>query len=378
MILHQKQISREIIKISQMSLQEAYDEKTDSLELLDRLDKKLNSINGILVNKDISHISEQLKKLEEINEKQKSLNGNINGVFTGIKDLDNITYGWQKTDLIILAARPGMGKTGLALTYALAAAKKGIGVGFFSLEMGAVQLLHRILAQLSGIDLYKIRHNSLSYSEENELAITKEAISKMPLYVDDTASLTMRELKTKCIRLKREHNIQLIIVDYLQLITPSKNAGTRDQEIGEISRGLKIIAKELDVAVIALSQLSRSVEQRTNKQPLLSDLRESGNIEQDADIVTFVWRPEYYGIERDSEGNDLKGLAEIIIAKHRNGGLGDVRCIFHSNTTAFKDLNFNKDGLDGIVPLNNKVFEIARKDVNGYMPEKEEDIDLPF
>ena len=271
------------------------------------------------------------------------------GVPTGFKKLDDILLGWQKSDLIIVAGRPSMGKTAATLNFARnAAVLGGIGVGIFSLEMSHSQIVLRLLSAESEVSSEKIRKGTTDKNELLKIHAGVERLASANIIIDDTPALTLLELKAKARRMKLQDNVQMIVIDYLQLMSGSgkKYDGNREQEISNISRGLKALAKELDMPIIALSQLSRQVESRAEKRPILSDLRESGAIEQDADIVMFLYRPEYYGLDRDVDGNDLRGKAEFIIQKHRNGSLGDVKVGFRGEYTKFYDLD---KGLDSYV-----------------------------
>jgi len=287
-----------------------------------------------------------LKQIEELKGKKDGLTG----VPTGFTDLDRLTSGWQPSDLIIVAARPGMGKTGFVLSMTRNAAidfKKP--VALFSLEMASLQLVLRLVSMEAEISGSKLRNGQLEEEEWKRLHKSVERISEAPIYIDDTAGINIFELRAKARRMKLQHDIQLIIIDYLQLMSggPDSGKGNREQEISSISRSLKALAKELNVPVIALSQLSRAVETRGGtKRPQLSDLRESGAIEQDADIVSFIYRPDYYQIMEDENGQSLKGVAEIIIAKHRNGALETVKLRFTDKFARFSDLDeFNFDAL---------------------------------
>lgn len=276
----------------------------------------------------------------------------VTGVQSGFTDLDRITSGWQRSDLVIVAARPGMGKTAFVLSLARnAAITFGRPVAVFSLEMSSVQLVQRMISSETGISSDKLRKGALDKAEWEKLVSMTGKLSESPIFIDDTPALSVFDLRSKCRRLKAMHNIDLIIVDYLQLMRAEVDtkSGNREQEISTISRSLKAIAKELNVPIIALSQLSRMVENRGgSKRPQLSDLRESGAIEQDADMVTFIYRPEYYGIEFDEDNNPTKGTAEIIIAKHRNGALDTVKLKFINHLAKFTDLESNDfDSLPG-------------------------------
>jgi replicative DNA helicase len=273
------------------------------------------------------------------------------GVTTGFRELDKMTNGWQKSDLIIVAARPGMGKTAFTLSLAKNAAEHNFPVAIFSLEMASVQLVQRVISMDCEIESSKLRNGQMEEYEWKRLTESVDRLANVPIYIDDSPGLNIFELRAKCRRLKQNHDIQMIIIDYLQLMAGAPNGknGNREQEISSISRALKALAKELNVPVMALSQLSRAVETRGgSKRPMLSDLRESGAIEQDADIVTFIYRPGYYEIEDDEEFDVPKDLAEIIIAKHRNGGLGTVNLRFLGQYTKFVDPEaVGFDNLDG-------------------------------
>lgn len=305
---------------------------------------KAEEINTMLGNfNPIEHTStktfkDQLKSnLDRLNAAAKQV-GPI-GVESSLSCINRVTNGWQKTDLVILAARPGMGKSALALQEIKHAAKLGYSVAMFSLEMGDYQLINRALADEANMNLYLL--NNPKEINEVEWQNLNTAISKMydlKFLLDDTPAIDITYMRRALIKHKRKHGLDLVVVDYLQLMRGSGKAGNREQEISEISRGLKSIAKELNVPVIALSQLSRNCELRADKRPLLSDLRESGAIEQDADMVIFEYRDEYYNVTEDSEGNSTIGIAEIIFAKHRNGGTGNEKCRFISGKTKFADL----------------------------------------
>jgi replicative DNA helicase len=282
----------------------------------------------------------------------RSQEGHLRGVGSGFTEIDRITSGWQKSDLIILASRPGMGKTALALTMARNIAvdfKKPIAL--FSLEMSAVQLVTRLISSETEISAEKLRRGNLEDYEWEQLNSRISTLIDAPLFIDDTPALTMFELRAKCRRLKTQHDIQIIILDYLQLMQGApEHKGNREQEISNISRSLKALSKELDIPIIALSQLSREVEKRLVKKPILSDLRESGSIEQDADMVLFIYRPEYYKMEDDTYGGPVEGIAEISIAKNRNGATKDVKLKFVARFAKFVDLEIDYSSLNTISP----------------------------
>ncbi len=347
-ILAQKHIQRELITVSNSIIEEAYEDTTDVFDLLDESEQKLFSITQNNLGRKTQSMSAVLakvmKNLETLSEKDDSMTG----ITSGYTEIDKVTSGWQRSDLIILAARPGMGKTALTLNMARNAAVAGMPVAIFSLEMSNEQLVSRIISSEIELEGKKIRNGDLSESEWKILHNKINDLEKMQIYIDDTPGINSFELRAKCRRLKKQYDIQLIIIDYLQLMTGGgSKTGNREQEISSISRALKSLAKELNVPVIALSQLNRSVEVRGgDKRPVLSDLRESGAIEQDADIVTFIYRPEYYGLEfwNDENEEPCAGQAEFIIAKHRNGELKNIRLKFIKEYAKFENLEeFNMD-----------------------------------
>ncbi len=348
-IISQKHIQRELISVSTKIIRDAYEDTTDVFQLLDDAEQGLFSITQQNLSRGYESMgtlaSRALKALEELAEKEDGLTG----IPTGFTELDRLTSGWQPSDLIIVAARPGMGKTSFTLSLARNAALDfNKGVALFSLEMSNVQLVQRLISMEAEIQGSKLRNGQLEEYEWQQLHSAIEKMSEAPIFIDDTPGINVFELRAKCRRLKMQHDIQLVIIDYLQLMTggPENKNGNREQEISQISRSLKGLAKELNVPVIALSQLSRAVETRGGtKRPQLSDLRESGAIEQDADIVSFIYRPEYYQILEDEEGQSLKGVSEIIVAKHRNGALKTVKLKFTDQFAKFSDLddpNFNE------------------------------------
>ena len=332
-IVLQKFIQRELIRISGEIIGDAYEDSTDVFDMLDEAEGKLFEITNSHLRKNFDSIDTVLVKTIQRIEDMRNRQEDITGVPTGFPSLDKLTYGWQPTDLIVLAARPSVGKTAFALNLARTAAlhpTKPTAVGFFSLEMSSSQLVQRILSAESEIWLEKIARGKLEEHEMKQLYKKGiERLSKAPIFIDDTAALNIFELRAKCRRLKNKHNVGLIIIDYLQLMSGAgeNRNGNREQEISRISRDLKGLAKELQVPIIALSQLSREVEKRKegNKIPQLSDLRESGAIEQDADMVMFLYRPEYYDITANEFGESNKGETYVKIAKHRNGSLDTVK-----------------------------------------------------
>src|SRR6201986_1471857 len=343
-IIIQKFIQRELIRISTEVINNAYEDTTDVLDLLDKAEKNLFDIAQNNLRRDSRKMDdlmhETLKEIEALKDKKDGLTG----VASGFTDLDRMTSGWQKSDLVIIAARPAMGKTAFVLTCARnAAVDFDKPVVVFSLEMSSVQLVNRLISGETEIEQEKIRKGTLEEWEWQQIHSKIGRLEQAPLIIDDTPALNIFEFRAKCRRLKSQHDIQLIIIDYLQLMqgksADGKGGGNREQEIGSISRALKSVAKELNVPVIALSQLSRAVESRPggSKRPLLSDLAESGSIEQDADVVLFLYRPEYYGLEVDECNVPTEGVAEIILAKHRNGDVGRTKLGFVGKHVKFVD-----------------------------------------
>ncbi|NUY82651.1 replicative DNA helicase [Flavobacterium sp. MAH-1] len=343
-IILQKFIQRSLIRISSELIEECYDETTDVFDLLDKAESRLYEVTQGNIKRSSetaqSLVLQAKKRIEEIAGRE-----GLSGVATGFEKLDQVTSGWQPSDLIIIAARPGMGKTAFVLSMARnMAIQFNQAVAVFSLEMSSVQLITRLISSETGLSSEKLRTGKLEKHEWEQLSTKVKDLEKAPLYIDDTPSLSIFDLRAKCRRLASQYGIKLIVIDYLQLMTAGgsgKGGGNREQEISTISRNLKALAKELNVPVIALSQLSRAVETRgSSKRPLLSDLRESGAIEQDADIVSFIYRPEYYKIDEwdDDEHSPTAGQAEFIIAKHRNGSLENIRLKFIGNLGKFDNL----------------------------------------
>lgn len=341
-IVAQKHIQRELIKVSTNIIRDAYEDTTDVFTLLDDAEQGLFAVTQNNLSRQYESMGELTSKTLKMLEELKNKEDGLTGVPTGFNDLDSLTSGWQPSDLIILAARPGMGKTSFVLALARNAAMDfGKGVAIFSLEMANTQLVQRLISLEAEISGMKMRSGKLEEHEWVQLHSVIEKMSEVPIFIDDTPGINVFELRAKCRRLKMQHDISMIIIDYLQLMTGgggNKNTN-REQEISSISRALKGLAKELNVPVIALSQLSRAVETRGgSKRPMLSDLRESGAIEQDADIVTFIYRPEYYQILEDETGQSLKGIAEIIVAKHRHGALDTIKLRFIDKFAKFDNL----------------------------------------
>jgi replicative DNA helicase len=334
-------IKRELIRIASQVHHDAYEDTTDVFDLLDTTESSIFRISDSNLRKNYDKMSSLVSTAMSELQGRKEHKDGLTGIPSGFSELDRMTSGWQRSDLVIIAARPGMGKTAFVVSALRNAALEfNHPVAIFSLEMASMQLVNRMLSAESELDGDKIRRGVLADFEWHQLVNKTSRLSGAPIFIDDTPALSILELRAKCRRLKAEHNIQLIVVDYLQLMKGDSAAGNREQEIASISRALKSLAKEMSVPVIALSQLSRGVETRGgDKRPQLSDLRESGSIEQDADIVIFLYRPEYYKITEDENGMPTQGMAEMIIAKHRNGSTGTVRLKFVGRYTKFTDFD---------------------------------------
>ncbi|CAH0145848.1 MULTISPECIES: replicative DNA helicase [Chryseobacterium] len=359
-VILEKYILRSLINVSANVIDSSYKESTDVFELLDKAEQSFFEITNGTIKKGFDTANSLVKQAIDTIKSLKDKEG-LSGVPSGFRDIDKETGGWQNSDLIIIAARPAMGKTAFLLSMArnIAVGHK-IPMALFSLEMASVQLITRMIASETKISSEKLRKGTLDDEEWQRLFSNVSELENAPLYIDETPSLSIFDFRAKCRRLVMQHGVRLIMVDYLQLMTAGssgKGVGNREQEISMISRSLKAIAKELNVPVIALSQLSRSVEARPGKRPQLSDLRESGAIEQDADIVSFIFRPEYYKItvwDNDDEGQETstENQAELIIAKHRNGATADVRLSFLKHFAKFGDIEAAFDGAGGGYPSN--------------------------
>ncbi|MDD2289787.1 MAG: replicative DNA helicase [Bacteroidales bacterium] len=342
-VLTQKFIQRELITTAYGILRDAFDDAIPADELLNTSQQKLFDLGDLNLRRDTRPVRSILGEvLDELSDVQTRDDG-LSGLPSGFTSLDRMTLGWQKADLIVIAARPSMGKTAFVLSMARnMTVNHNIPVAFFSLEMPDVQLVKRLLVSETGLSSEKIRGGkklkNFEWEQLNQRIIN---LTKAPLYIDDTPSLSIFEFRAKARRLVAHKGVKIIVIDYMQLMTgPPELRGMREQEVAAISRSLKAIAKELNVPVIALSQMNRSSETRGgNRRPQLSDLRESGAIEQDADIVIFLYRPEYYGFKEDESGRSLEGIAEVIMAKHRNGAVGEFQMRFRSSEIRFMDLN---------------------------------------
>ncbi|HUD03636.1 MAG TPA: replicative DNA helicase [Patescibacteria group bacterium] len=337
-IVAQKAIRRRLIKASQDIVGLGYDESKSIQDLVEEAETQLFQVSQQQVKQDISSLedilAESFERLDELHKDK----GKIRGIPTGLKDLDNILAGLQRSDLIILASRPSMGKTALALNLAHnIASKSELPVLFFSIEMSKEQIVDRLLSMESGVDAWSIRTGNLSDSDFEKIGQAMGTLSEAPIYIDDTPGITVSDMRTKARREQHQRQLGAIIVDYLQLMSGGSRFGNdfnRVQEMSEISRGLKAIARELNVPVVALSQLNRSVESRTPQIPQLADLRESGSIEQDADVVAFIYREDYYNPD-----TDRKNLTDILIKKHRNGPTGNIELYFDRERQLFKGLD---------------------------------------
>ncbi len=341
-IVAQKFIQRELIRVSTDIQSRAYDDSIDVDDLLDMSEQELFEIAEGNIKRETARINVLMQMAIEQIEEASKREDSLSGVPSGYTKLDRITSGWQKSDLIIVAARPSMGKTAFALSMARnISVEHNKPVAVFSLEMSSLQLVNRLIVSETELPSNRIRNGNLDEKEWKQLDAKIKSLVEAPLFIDDTPAISIFELRAKCRRLKLQYNVELIIVDYLQLMSgPVEARGNREQEVSNISRSLKAIAKELNIPIIAISQLNRSVEMRSgSKRPQLSDLRESGAIEQDADMVIFIHRPEKYGITEDADGNSTVGLAEIIVAKHRNGPVGDIQLRFRDETAKFVELD---------------------------------------
>lgn len=339
-IIKDKSTLRRLIKVATNVVQSAYRQDRRVTEVIDEAERTIleirdeSSKKGMISVEDL--VWDAVKKIEQLTKNR----GMISGIPTGFRDFDRIINGLQPGELIVIAARPSMGKTAFTLNIAAhASVRANTPVGFFSLEMGAEQLVQRLIGSEAGLDLSRLRQGILEERDMQALTATAGLLSKSPLYIDETPSLSISDMRNKCRRMAHQYGVKLIIVDYLQLMNGPEGYDNKATEVAEISKGLKSIARELKVPVIALSQLNRGVESRTDKRPMMSDLRESGAIEQDADVIAFLYREEYY--MRDKTPDDKTGTAEIIIAKNRNGPTGVFHLKFISQLTRFVDLDMH-------------------------------------
>ncbi len=373
-IVAQKFLARQLIQYSSDLQTKAFDETIDVDELMQHAEGALFELSQKNMKKDYTQIDPVVDQAIKVIQKAAANTDGLTGIASGYHGLDDKTSGWQPSDLVIIAGRPAMGKTAFALSMAKnIAADYQIPIAFFSLEMSNVQLVNRLISNACEIEGKKILNGQLRRDEWDRLDKRVNTLLGAPLYVDDTPGLSVFELRTKARRLAREHGVKIIMIDYLQLMNANgMRFSSRQEEVSTISRSLKGLAKELDIPIIALSQLNRGVESREGlegKRPQLSDLRESGAIEQDADMVLFVHRPEYYHIYQDGNGNDLHGKAEIIIAKHRKGATGDVLLTFRGEFTRFEN---PEDSSLGPIPVGGEIIGSKIDGTNNPVPPSDE------
>jgi len=360
-IVLERYLKRQLIRVAGEIIGDCYDDTTDALDEVDRAEQRIFEVAEKRLRRSYSGMKKLTKEaIEKIFAIASGDGDGVTGVPTGFTQLDQLLSGLQPSDLVIVAARPSMGKTAFALSVARAASRRGKSVGIFSLEMSAQQLVLRLISADAQVGLQALRSGRLSNTEMHEIVTRVDSLMNAQIFIDDSAALTPVELRAKCRRMKVEHKIDLVIVDYLQLMHAPK-AESREREISMISHTLKAVAKELQIPIVALSQLNRTLEARADKRPMLSDLRESGSIEQDADVVMFIHRPEYYKIAQFEDGRSTENVAEIIVGKQRNGPTGDVRLYYQKELAAFHDLSFNRDAFDsppetGLLPEGKSAF----------------------
>lgn len=370
-IIAQKHLARRLISFASAIETKAFDESNDIDDLLQEAEGNLFEISQKQLKREVLQIDPVLNQAIEQIQAASNAESGLSGLQTGYNDLDKMTAGWQNSDLIIIAARPAMGKTAFVLSMAKnMAIDYNIPVAIFTLEMANVQLVKRLLSNIADLEGEKIKNGQLSEEEWDRLNNRLRDVYSTPLYLDETPGLSITELRTKARRLVRERGVKLIMIDYLQLMNASGlKLGSREQEVSTISRSLKALAKELNIPIIALSQLNRSTESREDKRPVLSDLRESGAIEQDADIVCFIHRPEYYTrSSEDKDGNDIRGLAELIVAKHRSGAVGDVKLRFVSKFARFENWEEGFDKMQNTINEMQKIRVKSRMNTDTSSP----------
>ena len=385
-IIAEKSLLRKLIETMTSLVGEAYEPSADAFELLDKAESQIFNISDTQLRKAAASMNDVVKDTLERLEAIHGQEGGITGVPSGFPRLDRLTSGWQPSDLVIIAARPSMGKTAFSLACALNASthpEHQTGVAVFSLEMGAQQLAQRMLTSEARVNAQAARTGRMTDQDWQKLARAAGKLSEADIFIDDTPGLSVLELRAKCRRLKAEHDIGLVVVDYLQLMQASnvRNNANREQEIAHISRSLKGLAKELNLPVIALSQLNRGVENRGgDKRPQLSDLRESGSIEQDADVVAFIYRAERYGITVDEQGNSTEGIAEIIIEKQRNGPIGTVELAFVNQYARFENLTtrYEEQNAGGPPPDGNGMKNGPGSSGDGFSAPQPPIDDAPF
>ena len=384
-VIAQKFLARELIRYTGIIQGKAFDETTDINDLMQEAEGELFQLSQRNIKSEAIQINPIIKDAMELLSKAADQKGGLSGLSSGFTHLDRITSGWQNSDLIVIAARPAMGKTAFVLSMAKnMSVNLKIPVAIFSLEMSSIQLVNRLIVNVSEISGEKIKSGQLATHEWEQLDAMLKHLYDTKIYVDDTPSLTVTELRTKARRLVREHGIKCIFIDYLQLMNAGgMKFGSREQEVSFISRSLKGLAKELNIPIIVLSQLNRNVESRQGegKRPHLADLRESGAIEQDADIVCFIHRPEVYRILEDADGNSLLGAAEILVAKHRNGATGDVRLRFKSEFAKFLNLDEDvavREFTSKVSAQDNYVPEPISPAIYDFVSDNSSNPDVPF
>ncbi|MCK5685350.1 replicative DNA helicase [bacterium] len=337
-MVYDKNILRELISCATSIIENSYSQEADTRTILDESEHVIFSIAQNRTKKDFVQLKDVIHDTFDMIHELYENKEHITGVPTGYTEFDKMTSGLNKSDLVILAARPSMGKTAFALNVAENVAAAGHRVAIFSLEMSVQQLAMRLLSSVANVDAQKIRNGFIAADDWHPLTMAASKLMELPIFIDDSSSLTLMEIKNKARRLKSQHKIEVIIIDYLQLMHLGRKSESRQQEVSEMSRSLKSLARELDIPIVALSQLSRAVESRPNKRPMLSDLRESGSIEQDADIVIFLYRDEYY-----NDDSEMAGIAEVIIGKQRNGPVGTVKLQWDSDVARFGNLSYRDD-----------------------------------
>lgn len=346
-IVLERYLKRQLIGVARDIIGDCYDDTTDALDEVDRAEQRIFEVAERRLKRSYTGMKKLTRDaIDKIFHLAQGDNDGVTGVPTGFNGLDSMLSGLQPSDLIILAARPSMGKTAFALSIAREASRRGKAVGIFSLEMSAQQLVLRLISADAEVNLQSLRSGRLTQREMNDIVAKIDKLMSAPMYIDDSAALSPVEFRAKCRRMKIEHKIDLVIVDYLQLMHAPK-AESREREISAISHTLKQVAKELNIPVLALSQLNRGLEARADKRPMLSDLRESGSIEQDADVVMFVHRPEYYKIEKFEDGTTTENIAEIIVGKQRNGPVGDTRLFYNKDLARFSNLTYVHSQFEG-------------------------------
>jgi replicative DNA helicase len=344
--LSEMYMKRRFNEIASRVYEKTFDETIDVFDVYDEFMTQMNEVFQQNLKSEVIHISGVVTEASKSIAHRMNSNQVVSGYSTSVRSVDMMLGGHQKSDLMYMAGRPAMGKTAMALTEVLELGKSGVPVAFFSLEMSSVQLAYRLASMVSGVSAEKLMKYKLDKESATKYYQAVDVLNKLPIYIDDTAGLSVMDLKAKVKRMQQKHGIEIVYVDYVQLMSlgGKKNGLSREQELSAISRNLKLIAKESNIPMVVLSQLSRGVESRQDKRPILADLRESGSLEQDADVVTFLFRPEYYGIMEAEGGQTTNGLGEYIIAKQRNGGTGICPMRFHHNIMKYTDMNVYPHG----------------------------------